>query len=234
MAEVEPTIMNGVPRFLKRSTTGFKLEFATCLKPSNISFVGHWLWAKKRLLFNERLRNHGEIDGDELVTRFYGGEAKVADHLVFSRIRRGFGGRVRFMTSGAAPLAPDMHLFFETIGLPVIEGYGLTETAAPICGNTPRANRRGTVGKPLPGVEVKLAADGEILLKGPQVFVGYYKNKEATDEVLKDGWFSTSNIGEFDEDGYLRIVDRKRTSSLPPAASTWPRNFWKISLSGRD
>jgi long-chain acyl-CoA synthetase len=210
MLEVRPTVMNGVPRFFEKVYNRIQIEIRNM--PQAQQYLIRWALSlgKRATLYKEHSRDSVDIASDELVTKFYRGEVRVADRLVFSRIRRRFGGQFRFMTSGAAPLAPEVHLFFDTIGLPVIEGYGLTETAAPICGNTPLANRRGTVGKGLPGAEVKLAPDGEILVKGPQVFVGYYKDQEATDEVLKDGWFTTGDIGEFDEDGYLRIKDRKK------------------------
>src|SRR5262249_37089781 len=100
--------------------------------------------------------------------------------------------------------------FFDTIGLPIVEGYGLTETAAPACCNVPQDNKPGTVGKPLPDVKVKIAEDGEIMIKGPSVFAGYYKNEEATRQAFSDGWFLTGDIGELDAEGRLIIKDRKK------------------------
>ena len=114
------------------------------------------------------------------------------------------------MVSGAAPLAEEVQSFFETIGFSMVEGYGLTETSAPISCNTPEDNKRGTVGKPLPGVEVKIAADGEIMARGPSIFAGYYKNPDATKEALAEGWLMTGDIGEIDDAGYLHIKDRKK------------------------
>src|SRR5262249_18983784 len=116
----------------------------------------------------------------ELASTIYKAELRVADRLVFSKIRKRFGSHIRFMASGAAPLSLKVYDFFETIGMPIIEGYGLTETCAPVTTNTPNAIARGTVGRPLPGVEIKIAEDGEIYCKGPSIFVGYYKDPEAT------------------------------------------------------
>src|SRR4051812_36020891 len=119
----------------------------------------------------------------KVVEDIYRAELRVADRLVFSKIRKRFGGRLRFLVSGAAPLSTEVQQFFETIGMPIIEGYGLTETAAPVACNRPADIRRGTVGQPLPGLEVKIADDGEILVKGPSIFKGYYRDEAATQEA---------------------------------------------------
>ena len=114
------------------------------------------------------------------------------------------------MISGAAPLSQEVQAFFEIIGLPIVEGYGLTETAAPAFCNLPNDNHFGTVGPALLGVQVKIANDGEIMLKGPTLFAGYYKNEAATKEAFEDGWFLTGDIGELDTHGILKIKDRKK------------------------
>lgn len=114
------------------------------------------------------------------------------------------------MTSGAAPLSNDVHIFFEAIGMPIVEGYGLTETCAPLACNKPSDNKFKTVGKPLPGVEVKLSEDGELLVRGPIVFAGYYKNEEATQKAFDGEWFKTGDIAKIDEQGYIQITDRKK------------------------
>ena len=119
-----------------------------------------------------------------LSKKLYQAELRAADRLVYSKIRRRFGGRLRMLVSGAAPLPSDVQRFFETLGLTIVEGYGLTETCAPVACNTPEDNRLGTVGRALRGVEVKCAEDGELLVKGPTVFSGYYKNPEATKRGL--------------------------------------------------
>jgi long-chain acyl-CoA synthetase len=202
MMEVQPTVLNGVPRFYEKAYQRIQMQIKDMAKPQQILIR----WA-----FNlgKRAAKLSAKDG-ALMKKFYRGELRIADRLVFSKIRKRFGGRLRIMVSGAAPLSHEVQSFFETLGFEMVEGYGLTETSAPISCNTPEANHHGTVGKPLPGVQIKIAEDGEILAKGPTIFAGYYKNEEATKDSLNDGWFFTGDIGEVDSDGFLRIKDRKK------------------------
>jgi long-chain acyl-CoA synthetase len=137
-------------------------------------------------------------------------QSALADRLVFAKIRAGVGGRLRIAVSGSAPLPVNVLEFFTGIGLPIIEGYGLTETAPILTVNPPGMLRAGSVGKPVNDVEIRIAPDGEILARGANIMSGYYNKPEATAEVLRDGWFHTGDIGVIDEDGYLKITDRKK------------------------
>ena len=134
----------------------------------------------------------------------------VFDKLVYTKIRAALGGKVQYAVSGGAPLGTRLGHFFRGVGVTVLEGYGLTETTAPATFNTPEKVKIGTVGPPLPGVGIRIAEDGEILIKGVNVFARYHNNEQATAEAIRDGWFYTGDLGELDEDGFLRITGRKK------------------------
>jgi long-chain acyl-CoA synthetase len=136
---------------------------------------------------------------------------RIADRLVYSKVKERLGGRIRLAISGAAPISVDVLRFFHSLDILILEGYGLSECTSGASVNRPERYRFGTVGPALPIVEAKTADDGELLLRGPTIFAGYYKNEEATREVLDgEGWLHTGDIAEIDEDGFIRITDRKK------------------------
>tara|TARA_B000000557_G_scaffold264422_1_gene269742 strand:+ start:187 stop:1977 length:1791 start_codon:yes stop_codon:yes gene_type:complete len=201
MGEVKPTLMLSVPRLYEKMHTGVidKVKAGSSLKQK----IFYWSLDIGRKVSEHNLSNK-EIPG---LLKF---QHKIASKLAFSKIHERVGGRLRFFISGGAPLAQEIGEFFSSAGIQIMEGYGLTETSPVLTTNLPHQFRFGTVGKPITGVEIKIADDGEILAKGPNIMQGYYNDPESTDKVLsKDGWFSTGDIGEF-EDGFLKITDRKK------------------------
>lgn len=200
LQEVGPTILTAVPRLYERAylriTNDFLDEgrFRRLLIRWAIT-TGHRYTAEV----------HGGFVGPVLAL-----QRQIAEHLVYRRIRLRFGGRLRLAISGGAPLGREISEFFEAIGIPVFQGYGLTETAPVLATNAPGQHRLGSVGRILPQVEVRLAEDGEILAKGPGVMRGYWKNPAETQRMVdEDGWLHTGDIGEIDKSGYLFVTDRK-------------------------
>lgn len=202
LAEVRPTVGVSVPRIFEKIFAGIQAKAVEA--PAPVRRLTFWaLDVAGRV---------GEcLAADKPVSPWLALQRAVADRLVYAKIRAKLGGRVRFFISGGAPLAPELAKFFHAVGVPIFEGYGLTETSPVTNVNSAAHNRVGTVGRFIPGVDGKIAQDGEILLRGPNVFSGYYNNPEATREAFTDdGWFKTGDIGEIDADGYLRITDRKK------------------------
>ena len=198
LKKLEPTVVVSVPRIYEKIYNG--VMAAQGLKKKLID------WAAGVADRVADLRLRGEEAGGLLALQY-----AFADKLVFSKVKTAVGGRLRFFVSGGGPLAPALNRFFYSIGLTILEGYGLTETSPVTNVNTEKDFRIGAVGKPIPSTEVKIASDGEILIRGPQVMKGYYKKPELTAQVIDDeGWFATGDIGEIDADGFLSITDRKK------------------------
>ncbi|GGT51718.1 AMP-dependent synthetase/ligase [Streptomyces coeruleorubidus] len=205
---VQPTYMAAVPRIFEKVYNGV----AAKARAGGGAKYKIFQWAA------EVAREYAKVSQDNFrrtgtasVPFGLGAKHKVADALVFAKIREAFGGNLRACVSGSAALAPEIGYFFSGAGIHILEGYGLTESSAASFVNPGEAYRTGTVGKPLPGTEVRIADDGEILLRGPGIMEGYHKLPEKTAEVLEaDGWFHTGDIGELSPDGYLRITDRKK------------------------
>jgi long-chain acyl-CoA synthetase len=201
LARVRPTVMTGVPRFYEKFL-GAVLD-GVAKMPAARQKLFHWATDLGRACVREELAGRKL----PLVVRF---QRVVADRLVFSKIRARAGGRLRYLVSGSAPLSPSLAEFFLAIGLPIVEGYGLTETSPAVAANGVDGMRLGTVGRAVAGVEIGIAPDGEILVRGPNVMAGYYGRPDLTAEVIKDGWFYTGDIGQLDAEGYLTITDRKK------------------------
>ena len=201
LGELRPTYFPSVPRIFEKiyTTATSAMEKAGGLK--KIIFD----WSIKVGKKMREVERSGRKPGF-LLTRQYA----FADKKVLSKIRGLFGGNLRLAVSGAAPINPEILSFFDAAGVLVLEGWGMTETSTAATISTPDDFKVGTIGKPFPGCEVRIADDGEILVKGPNVFQGYHKNEEATRETIVDGWLHTGDIGEIDSDGFIKITGRKK------------------------
>ena len=201
LLEVRPHIMVNVPRVLEKIYAKVidNVQVSSSLKRK----IFFWAVKVGRKYGRKKILN-------QPISKLLQFKRNLANKLVFSKVYAKTGGRVRFFLCGGAPLSKDIGEFFYAIGLTVIEGYGLTETSPVITANTFENLKFGTVGKPIPGVDVRIDEDGEILTKGPHVMNGYYKKEAASREVFEGGWFHTGDIGHFDEEGFLVITDRKK------------------------
>jgi long-chain acyl-CoA synthetase len=201
LGELKPTYFPSVPRIFEKIYTA-----AT----SGIDKVG----GLKKAIFNWSIEVGKKMRAVERAGRKPGfllrKQYEFADKQVLSKIRGLFGGKLRLAVSGAAPISPEILSFFDAAGVLVLEGWGMTETSTAATISSPDDFKVGTIGKPFPGCEIKIAEDGEILVKGPNVFQGYYKNEEATRETIVDGWLHTGDIGEIDSEGFIKITGRKK------------------------
>jgi long-chain acyl-CoA synthetase len=196
LREVRPDILLSVPRVYEKVHSQVVLNAAKFPKKQ----IYRWAIRVGRAHRNEILA--GKTPRSSLW--------KLANKLVFSKVRAGIGGRVEFFISGGAPLGRELAEWYADIGIRIHEGYGLTETSPVIAVNTPNAHRVGSVGKPLKNVEVRIADDGEILVRGPSVFRSYWNKPQETRDAFVDDWFKTGDIGRLDEDGFLYVTDRKK------------------------
>jgi len=202
LLEVRPTVMAAVPRVFEKLY-------------ANIIDKGHQRGGIQRKIFDWAIRVANKAvpwrGYDRPASPLLMAQWRIADKLVYGKIRRGIGGRIKHFNSGGAPLAKELAEFFWAIDVPIYQGYGLTETSPVVSTNYPGANRLGTVGKPIPNVEVQIADDGEIMVRGPNVMQAYYRRPIETSAVLSpDGWLATGDIGQLDPAGYLIITDRKK------------------------
>ncbi len=202
LAVVKPTFMGAAPRIFEKAYG----RITMMVREEGGVKARLFDWATGVGAQVSALRAEGRAP-----TGLLAGQYGLADRLVLSKVRQRFGGRIRFFISGSAALNPDIARWFDSVGLRIAEGYGLTESSSAAFVNRVRAYRVGTVGWAIPGTEVKIAEDGEVLLRGPGIMEGYHNNPVATTDVLDvDGWFHTGDIGELDERGFLRITDRKK------------------------
>jgi long-chain acyl-CoA synthetase len=202
LTEVRPTILVGVPRIFEKVYAKAKLKAAQS-------------GGVKEKVFDWAIDVATEFATAGALSRrpglFLSLKHKLADKLVYTKLRAFFGGNIRCCITGGAALSDSIYLIFTGAGIPIMQGYGLTETSPVVSSNNPMDSRLGTVGKPIRNVEARIAADGEIEVSGPGVMLGYYNKEQATREVFSDdGWFRTGDIGELDSDGFLRITDRKK------------------------
>lgn len=200
LKEIRPTILIAVPRIFEKVYSGIYAQMG-----NNVFKSKAFQWALKI----GRELGESKINKKPVPVRLFA-EYQIANKLILSKVKEAFGGRLRFAVSGGAPMAQDIALFFHACGILILEGYGLSETTAAVTCNTPFNYRFGSVGRPIGDVQIKIAEDGEVLLKSKKIMKEYYKNPTETEKVFSGGWFQTGDIGEILPSGDLRITDRKK------------------------
>ncbi len=201
IAEVSPTHLPSVPRLFEKIYTAATSKVAEA-GGAKAALFGRAVATGKRVVEAER--------AGQSVSPLLKLQHRLGDKLVLGKVKALFGENIELCLTGAAPIEPDVMNFFHGAGVWVLEGYGMTETSAVATVNTVEEHKLGTVGKPIPGCEIKIAEDGEVLMKGPNIFTGYWNNPEATAKDLQDGWLHSGDLGEIDADGYLKITGRKK------------------------
>ncbi|UUZ59954.1 AMP-binding protein [Nocardioides sp. B-3] len=219
LAVIQPTFMGAAPRIFEKAH-------------SRIVAMQDREGGIRRRVFEQAFavarRRRTYLDEGRRVLYLLGKRYDILDKAVLAKIRERFGTRLRFFISGAAALNPDIGDFFGLAGITILEGYGLTESAAGSFVNRPESNRLGTVGQVFPGTEVRMADDGEVLLRGPGVMLGYHNLPAETASVLRNGWLSTGDIGRLDHEGRLTITDRKKDFFKTAGGSMSRRPIWKV------
>ena len=226
IAEVRPTILLGAPRVYEKIHAGLM---------RSVEAMPAWQQALFRWAMQVGAAASPYKLGGEPMPLGLRVKNALANALIFKKIKNRFGGRIRFMVSAAAPIAPELIRFFHALDILILEGYGLSESSAPSHVNRPGEIKFGTVGRPLPGVEQRIAPDGEILLRGGNIFQGYFQREADTREALDpDGWFHTGDIGEIDAEGYLKITDRKKDLIITAGGKNIaPQNIENLMKSDR-
>src|SRR5699024_5931047 len=209
LLEIRPTVLTSVPRLFEKvyAMVWDEINSGSAIKKKVFNWARSVGEERYDLYLNARI---DQIIKQTAMPRDLYRKWKRADRLVFQKVKEKLGGRLRGMVSGGGTLNPEVARFFWALDLPILEGYGLTETSPVITTNPMMRAKTGTVGKVLPNLDVKIADDGEVLVRGPSVMKGYYNNPEATAEDFDGDWYKTGDIGELDEEGYLKIIDRKK------------------------
>jgi long-chain acyl-CoA synthetase len=202
LPQVRPTLLPSVPRVFEKAHTAVTAKLDEASGPRRR--LADWALGVGRRVSELRQR-------EERVPRWLAVRHRLADRLVYSKVKERFGGRLRYGISGGAPLAKEIAEFFHALDILILEGWGLTECTTAACVNRPQRFRFGTVGPPMPGVEVRTEGDGELLIRSETIFAGYYKDEEATRAVLaEDGWLRSGDVGAIDADGFVAVTDRKK------------------------